>query len=170
MLTTELMATVFGADRGDMALVAMPLVPAAALVDGVTAATDVARRGVSWLRRRIGLAALAVAQRCGVVPVATAAVYPVASLPPVADVVIPFQGGEPYEPAVAAQAVEAPSAPATVEPIPAPAVADGLRAALETHGTVRAAARALGVAESTLRGRCRKAGVKLPGRRNRKAS
>jgi len=170
MLTSELMASVFGADRGDMALVGMPLVPAAALADVATAAADGVRRGLSWLRRRIGLAALAVAQRCGVVPVATAAVSPVASLPPVADVVIPFQGGEPYEPAVAAQAVEAPSAPATVEPIPAPAVADGLRAALETHGTVRAAARALGVAESTLRGRCRKAGVKLPGRRNRKAS
>jgi hypothetical protein len=37
-----------------------------------------------------------------------------------------------------------------------------VRAALEAHGSVRAAAKALGVAESTLRGRCKRLGLNTP--------
>ena len=88
---------------------------------------------------------------------------------------LPASGG-PDVVVAATVVLDAPTLAAPVEepvvlPCPMPSAArvttepQGLAAALEKYGTVRAAARALGVAESTLRGRCRKAGVKLPGRR-----
>ncbi len=40
-----------------------------------------------------------------------------------------------------------------------------LSIALEDHGTVRSAAKALGIAESTFRSRCKKLGVAMPGRK-----
>jgi transcriptional regulator with PAS, ATPase and Fis domain len=57
--------------------------------------------------------------------------------------------------------LDAPTVDAAVE-------ADVIRRALAEHGSVRAAARQLGIAESTLRGRCRKLGIATP--RARKGS
>jgi hypothetical protein len=51
--------------------------------------------------------------------------------------------------------LDAPAVDAVVE-------ADVIRRALAEHGSVRAAARQLGIAESTLRGRCRKLGIATP--------
>ena len=44
-----------------------------------------------------------------------------------------------------------------------------LAAALPQYGSIRAAARALGVGESTLRGRLKRHGIEAPSRRGRKA-
>jgi hypothetical protein len=67
----------------------------------------------------------------------------------------------------AAQAVDVPAPVAQAVPESAPATGEALAAALAEHGTVRAAARALGVAESTFRSRAKRAGVVLPGRKPR---
>jgi transcriptional regulator with GAF, ATPase, and Fis domain len=44
-----------------------------------------------------------------------------------------------------------------------------LAAVLAEHGSIRAAARALGVGESTLRGRLKRHGIAAPSRRGRRA-
>jgi hypothetical protein len=155
----------FGAGRGDAALLAVPVIPAVALVDVGAAAVQAVAGGVSWLRRRIGLAALAVAERCGVVPVASPAVYPVATVAAPVPVEAPAKLWSPE--VVEECGDDAPLVlvmPSAAQETTAPA-GDDLAAALAQHGSVRATAKALGIAESTLRGRLRKAGVKLPGRK-----
>ena len=44
-----------------------------------------------------------------------------------------------------------------------------LAAVLAEHGSIRAAARALGVGETTLRGRLKRYGIEAPSKRGRKA-
>ncbi len=63
---------------------------------------------------------------------------------------------------IAAAASDTASGPAAgqVDPVPPCATADALRGILAEHGSIRGAARALGIAESTLRSRCRKAGIR----------
>jgi transcriptional regulator with GAF, ATPase, and Fis domain len=59
----------------------------------------------------------------------------------------------------AAQVTEEPAAADEPAAANEPAGAEGIRAALEAHGSVQAAARALGVAESTLRTRAKRYGI-----------
>jgi hypothetical protein len=167
-VTRSVVAAVFGAGRSDGALAILPAVPAVALCEGVglaaAAGVGAVRAGVSWLRGRLADGLRAAADVLKPLPVATAASYPVAQ------VAAPVEAPAPVEEPVILAMPSA--AQCTVEEAPAvlplrPAGED-LAALLEKHGSVRAAARALGVAESTLRGRCKKAGVQLPGRKGKR--
>jgi hypothetical protein len=173
-ITSRLVASVFGTGRGDLAVLGLPLVPAAALADvGMAVAGAVRAEAAAWAARlrqavaavRVGLAERlrAVAEVLGPLPVAQEAAPEVV----VRDVVRPVLCRVELpvvEAPVEAVPVPMPSA-AQVTVEAAPDVGADLAAALEKHGTVRAAARALGIAESTFRGRCRKFGVKTPGRK-----
>ena len=77
-----------------------------------------------------------------------------------APVILPLPVEAPAPVLVMASAARATEAPAATT-----APNCDLWDALAQQGTVRAAARALGIAESTFRGRCRRAGVPLPGRK-----
>jgi hypothetical protein len=135
------------------------------LVDGMAAGVQAVRQGVSWLRRAAAR----------VLRSAAAALDPLPVGVPVP--VVEAEEEWPDErwtiaPEAPAEAVpEAPAVlvmPAAAQVTEAPAPANALAAVLERCGSVRAAARELGVAESTLRGRMRNAGVKAPGRKLRR--
>jgi hypothetical protein len=74
---------------------------------------------------------------------------------------LPAAAQETEEPAVPVAAVEGRAPGAEPEPAAA-AEAATIRDALARHGSVRAAAKALGVAESTLRRKCRRLGINAP--------
>lgn len=130
-------------------------------------------------------------------PAAVAAfglIPPVAVVPPVASPADlhdePRHAADPFEATPALHAATGSGAEAAPESLPLPVpmpsaarvmtaggadtgdAADRLRALLATHGGIRAAARALGVADSTLRGRLRRHGIEATtatGRRGRTA-
>jgi hypothetical protein len=146
---------------GPVALATVPAVPAVALAEAAAAGVRAVGRAVSWVRRKLAAGLRAAAERLDPVPVVSRLEVRLARLAPAA-----VRAGAPVIlPMPSAAQVTTEDAPAVLPLRPA---GDDLAAALEKHGSVRAAARALGVAESTLRGRCRKAGVKLPGRKNRR--
>ena len=164
---------VSGVVRGELdgvtGLAALAVSPAVAMVEAGAAAATAVRSGLRGLRQALASGLRRLADRIEApAPVPARLVVPdprtgsvmyaeEAQPAPVVEVV-------PEAPVILPVAVPMPSAAqVTVEAAP---VADlDLAGLLETHGSVRAAARALGVAESTLRGRLRKAGVKLPGRK-----
>ncbi len=147
-LTRQCLSASFGSGRSDAALLAVPLIPAAAVLDVTVATVESVRQAVrsaaSWLRRTVGQAALRVAKACDVVPTATRLEVRLAAL---------------CLPLVSAPAAVVPSETLPVLPMPSAAqvtpepVLIDYRAAVKEHGSVRAAARALGIAESTLRRR-----------------
>lgn len=155
-MTKCVAAAAFGAGRADGALLAVPVVPAAALADGVAEVGRAVAKGVRWLRQTAALVLREAAEVLDPSPVARLRVYPVAGVAPPPPVAMPVKAPAPVLViASAAQVTAEAEGPAPVD----------LAAVLAEHGSVRAAARAVGVAESTFRGRCRKAGVQLPGRR-----
>ncbi len=155
-LTRACLSASFGHGRSDAALLAVPLVPAAAVLDVTVATVESARQtlrsATSWLRRTVGQAALRVARACDVVPTATRLevrlarlTLPLVSAPStiaLPNAVVPSET-LPVLPMPSAAQVTVESAPALID----------YRAAVAEHGSVRAAARALGIAESTLRRR-----------------
>jgi hypothetical protein len=191
MFATQLIG---GVVRGDLdgvtGLAALGAAPAALVLDvglavaGAVRAEAAAwtarlRQGVSWLRRAAAGALRAVAKVLDPLPVQVPAVevrdvvWPVLYRVelPVVEVPTPVEAAPVLAMPSAAQ-VTAEEAPVAVEEAPAPAAEYGpvtcreeAEEALARWDTVRAAARACGIAESTLRSRCRKWGVPLPGRK-----
>jgi hypothetical protein len=164
-VTGALVASVLSGERdGVEGLAVLAAAPALALGEGavltvretVRAAGSGARRALGWLRRTAARALRAAAEVLDPAPVAEARTFPLATVRQEAAPAVPLVPDAPVVLAMPAAAqVTAPPADG------APALQD----ALAQHSTVRAAARALGIAESTFRGRCRKAGVPLPGRK-----
>jgi hypothetical protein len=161
MLTAKLVASVVGSVSdpsgwaGPVACLTVPVIPAVAVAELGAAAVQAVGRGVSWLRGRLAAGLRRVAAVLDAVPVAELAEYPVAQLAPVPVVEdVPVEAAPVLTMASAAQETR-------------PAAGDDLAAVLAEQGSVRAAARHLGVAESTLRGRLKKQGIPLPGRKAR---
>jgi hypothetical protein len=87
------------------------------------------------------------------------------------NVAVPIPATRALVPVVAAPVAAQAAAVASPKRRAEPAAASGedeLRALIERHGSVRAAARAVGVPESTLRGKLRRAGIVCPRARARK--
>jgi hypothetical protein len=174
-ITSRLVASVFGTGRGDLAVLGLPLVPAAAVADvGMAVAGAVRAEAASWAARLRQGVALVRQQAAALLRSAAEVLDPLPVAQEAAPVVVVRDVVRPVLCRVELPVVEAPveavpvpmpsAAQVTVE-APTPDAGADLAAALEKHGTVRAAARALGIAESTFRGRCRKLGVKTPGRK-----
>lgn len=165
-MTAKLVASVVGKVSdpngwaGPVALATVPVVPAVALAECGVAAVRAVGRAAGWLRRGVAAGLRALAEVIDPAP---------SVLPPVEYVYVELPAS-----------VEAPSFVEDEAPVilPMPSAAQATaetveRAQVETPearalaecGGVRAAARALGVAESTLRGRLKKQGVTLPKRR-----
>jgi hypothetical protein len=177
-LTRGLVASVFGAGRGDMAVLGLPLIPAAAVADVAVAAVSRLRQAVAVVRVGLAERLRAVAECLDPVPVATAddrpsraaiwcdgydtgrahgeAAAAVADVPPTVLVM-----------ASAAQVTAEEAVPESAPELPPKPTAGHteLTEALLLHGSVRGAARALGIAESTFRSRCKKLGVQTPSRK-----
>ena len=161
-----------GQTDGVTGLAALAVSPAVAMVEAGAAAVAAMRSGLRGLRHALasGLRRLAdrieapapVAARLVVPDPRTGSVMyaeeappaPVVEVVPEAPVILPVPAPVPMP--SAAQVTR----PETWEDIAAPLVK-----AVEEHGSVRAAARALGIAESTLRSRVKRAGLTLPGRK-----
>ena len=146
-MTRCVVRAAFGAGRGDGALLAVPVIPAAALADGLAETGRAAAKGVAWLRRAAARVLRSAAEALDPVPVAEARTYPLA---------LPVEAPAPEEAPVLTMpaAAQVTDAPTRARPRCAELLAQ--------HGSIRAAARAAGVAESTFRGWCRKEGVKAP--------
>ena len=158
-----------GQTDGVTGLAALAVSPAVALVEAGAAAVDAVRSGLRGLRHKLAVGLRRLADRIEApAPVARLVVpdprtgsvmYADEALPaPVVEVV-------PEAPVILPVAVPMPSAAQVTRPESWEDIAAPLVKAVEEHGGVRAAARALGIAESTLRSRVKRAGLTLPGRK-----
>jgi hypothetical protein len=162
--------------EGAAAVAAAGKATAVAMCQAEAALASAAARGLSWCRRATARVLRSAAEVLDPSPVAEAR-RPVVVADPLCgsvrlvDVATPIPPGRALVPVAAvpaaAQAVAVASPKRPAEPV-ATDGADELRALIEQHGSVRAAARAVGVPESTLRGRLRKAGIVCPRARARK--
>jgi hypothetical protein len=179
-VTAALVASVLSGERdGVEGLAVLAAAPAVALGEGavltvretVRAAGSGARRALGWLRRTAARALRAAAEvldPADTAPVAEGRRYdlvtlrrdtaPAVPLVPDVPVVLPMRA--------AAQVTEDVEAPAL--PVEVFGWTWDYAALLAEHGTVRAAARATGIAESTFRSRCKRLGVAVPGRKGKR--
>jgi hypothetical protein len=140
------------------------VIPGALMVDGARAGAGAAAKAWGWLRRKAGCVLRAMADvidpRSAPVPC-----YELGSDPERVQAPDPIILPMP-EPMLSAAQVTAARAPRKRVPLPAHQ-AEAIRRAIAEHGSIRAAARALGIPESTLRSRAKAAGIELPTRRGK---
>jgi hypothetical protein len=170
--TQAVCGAVFGTGRGDWALLAMPLAPAAVLADGVTAAAVQVRQGWSWLRKAAARVLRNAAERLDPaprgVPVPVVEAVEVPELRPVAVPVEAVPEAPVILPAAAPVLVQAAAAQVTAAPAAdvVDATRDRLHEAVSRLG-IRGAARELGYSEATCRRLCKSWGIVSPKARRR---